>query len=98
MALLGVLSSMVSSSFSWLGNLYALAIFIPGLAVGVRRLHDIGKSGWMMLIILIPFIGWIWLLVLSVMDSQAGDNAYGPNPKGVASAAPAAPVPPAVGQ
>lgn len=61
--------------------LYTLAVLIPGLAVSVRRLHDIGKSGWMILIVLIPIIGWIWLLVLMVTDSNPGENQYGPNPK-----------------
>jgi len=64
--------------------LYALAVFLPGLAVGVRRLHDIGKSGWMLLIALIPIIGGIWLLVLLVTDSVFGENEYGQNPKEVA--------------
>ena len=60
---------------------YALAMLIPGLAVAVRRLHDVGKSGWMLLIGLIPLIGGIWLLVLMVTDSQAGANKWGENPK-----------------
>ncbi len=60
---------------------YALAVLIPGLAVSVRRLHDVGKSGWMLLIALIPIIGGIWLLILFVTDSNFGTNAYGPNPK-----------------
>lgn len=63
--------------------LYALVVLIPGLAVCVRRLHDVGKSGWMFLIILIPIIGSIWLLVLEVTDSMPGENQYGPNPKEV---------------
>jgi len=61
--------------------LYNLAIMIPGLAVSIRRLHDIGKSGWMLLVPLIPLIGPIWLLVLMATDSNPGDNKYGPNPK-----------------
>jgi uncharacterized membrane protein YhaH (DUF805 family) len=64
---------------------YALATIIPGLAVTVRRLHDIGKSGWMILVSLIPLIGGIWLLVLMLTDSQPGNNEYGPNPKEVAA-------------
>lgn len=64
-------------------GLYALAVFIPGLAVLVRRLHDVGKSGWMFLIALIPLIGAIWLLVLLATDSSPGDNKYGPNPKDI---------------
>jgi uncharacterized membrane protein YhaH (DUF805 family) len=66
--------------------LYVLAMFIPGLAVAVRRLHDIGKSGWMYLIVLIPLIGGIWLLVLFCTDSQPGDNEYGSNPKSMSTA------------
>ena len=61
--------------------LYTLAVFIPGLAVVVRRLHDVGNSGWMMLIALIPLIGAIWLLVLMLTDSNFGENEYGVNPK-----------------
>ena len=65
---------------------YALAMLIPGLAVAVRRLHDVGKSGWMLLVGLIPLIGGIWLLVLMVTDSQAGANKWGENPKETAPA------------
>jgi len=69
--------------YGYLYFLYALAIIIPSLAVAVRRLHDIGKSGWMILVTLIPLIGAIWLLVLLVTDSKPGANQYGPNPKGI---------------
>lgn len=65
-------------------GIYLLAIILPSLAVAVRRLHDIGKSGWMILITLIPLIGGIWLLVLLATDSNPGDNQYGPNPKEIA--------------
>src|SRR5580658_1547748 len=50
-------------------------------AVSVRRLHDIGKSGWFILICLIPLVGGVILLVLMCLDSTPGDNQYGPNPK-----------------
>ena len=66
-----------------LNILYTLAVLIPGLAVLVRRLHDVGKSGWMVLILLIPIIGAIWLLILVIQDSNQGENKYGPNPKDV---------------
>jgi len=66
---------------------YTLAVLIPSLAVSVRRLHDIGKSGWWLLLLLVPFIGPIVLLVFFVLDSQPGVNAYGPNPKGTLQAA-----------
>ena len=62
---------------------YALFALIPGLAVLIRRLHDIGKSGWFFLIVFIPIIGAIWLLVLLFKESQPGENKYGPNPKGI---------------
>ena len=61
--------------------LYVLATMIPNLAVSVRRLHDVGKSGWLILVGFIPIVGAIWLLILFVTDSQPGDNEYGPNPK-----------------
>ena len=62
-------------------GLYTLALIIPGIAVAVRRLHDIGKSGWMLLIAFIPLIGAIWLIVLMCTDSNTGENQYGANPK-----------------
>lgn len=61
--------------------IYSFGTLIPGIAVVVRRLHDTGRSGWMLLIALIPFIGAIWLLILLTMNSQSGENKYGPNPK-----------------
>jgi len=64
---------------------YPLAILIPSLAVCVRRLHDIGKSGWYYLIGLIPFVGEIILFVWFCQDSQAGQNQWGANPKGYGS-------------
>lgn len=65
----------------FLSSIYSLAILIPSITVGVRRLHDTGKSGWWILIGLIPFIGSIVLIVFFVMDSDPGQNEYGPNPK-----------------
>lgn len=62
-------------------TLYSLAVLIPALAVLVRRLHDAGRSAWWLLLALIPIIGCIVLLVLTVLDSDAGVNEYGPNPK-----------------
>tara|TARA_B100000287_G_scaffold311994_1_gene295275 strand:+ start:1853 stop:2257 length:405 start_codon:yes stop_codon:yes gene_type:complete len=57
-----------------------VGMIIPSIAVSVRRLHDTGKSGWMLLIILIPCIGFILWIVWMVEDGQAHDNAYGPVP------------------
>lgn len=75
----------VSSPYGYMYLLYVLAVFIPSLAVTVRRLHDVGKSGWMYFIILIPIIGTIWILVLLFTDSQDGSNKWGENPKIVES-------------
>lgn len=64
-----------------LGGLYMLAVLIPGIAVSVRRLHDTDRSGWWLLIILVPLIGAIVLIIFMVLDSSPGENQYGPNPK-----------------
>ena len=61
--------------------IYALAVLLPSLAVAVRRLHDVGKSGWFLLIALIPIVGAIWLLVLFVTEGTHATTKYGPDPK-----------------
>lgn len=66
-----------------LGLIYSLAVLIPSIAVGIRRLHDTGRSGWWLLISFVPLIGAIVLIVFFVLDSQPGENQYGPNPKGL---------------
>jgi uncharacterized membrane protein YhaH (DUF805 family) len=76
-----LLSILVDPSFFYLSTLYALALIIPSMAVSVRRLHDTGKSGWWILITLIPFVGAITFIVFTIRDSQSGQNKYGPNPK-----------------
>lgn len=63
--------------------LWGLITFIPGLALVARRLHDVGKSAWFYLIILIPLIGSIILLIFLLTDSEVGNNKWGPNPKGI---------------
>ena len=60
---------------------YALFVLVPSIAVTLRRLHDIGKSGWMYLVAFIPIAGWIWLLILFVTEGNEGNNAYGEDPK-----------------
>jgi uncharacterized membrane protein YhaH (DUF805 family) len=70
-----------------LGTVYSLAVLIPSIAVGVRRLHDTGRSGWWYLIVFVPLVGWIALIYFWVLDSQPGSNQYGPNPKGEPAAA-----------
>lgn len=63
--------------------LFSLATFIPSLAVLVRRLHDIGKSGAYFFVVLIPLAGPIWLLVLLCMEGESRANQWGQNPKGI---------------
>jgi len=79
-------------SFGVIYVIYAVACILPSIAVAVRRLHDVGKSGWMLLLSLIPIVGGIWLLILYVRDSEPVDNKYGPNPK--ATVPPIVPVTP----
>ena len=67
--------------FGWLYLIYNVALLLPSFAVGVRRFHDIGKSGWHYLVGLIPLVGVILLLVWFCKDSQAGANKWGANPK-----------------
>ncbi len=64
-----------------LSGLFVLAMLIPSIAVTFRRLHDTDRSGWWMLIGLVPLIGGIILLIFTLQDSQSGENQYGPNPK-----------------
>ncbi len=64
-----------------LSGIYALAMLVPSLAVGARRLHDTGRSGWWQLLMLIPILGGLILIFFFVLDSQPGGNQYGPNPK-----------------
>jgi uncharacterized membrane protein YhaH (DUF805 family) len=77
---LGFIDGMIGTA-GVLGLIYSLAILIPALAVSVRRLHDTNRSGWWLLIGLIPVVGAIVLIVFFVMDSDPGDNEYGANPK-----------------
>lgn len=64
-----------------LGTLYSLAVLLPSIGVSIRRLHDIGHSGWWLLLIFLFCIGWIILLIWAVTDGESGTNAYGPDPK-----------------
>ena len=74
-------TAMEGVGYGLIYTLYMLAVLIPSIAVTVRRLHDTARSGWWILIALIPFIGWIWLLVLMILEGNAGENKYGPSPK-----------------
>lgn len=70
---------MTSASFTGgiLTNIFMVASIIPALAVGVRRLHDIDRSGWWTLIVLIPLIGWLILLYWTVKAGTPGPNRFG---------------------
>ncbi len=73
----------------FLAYIYSLAVLIPSIAVGIRRMHDTNRSGWWLLIALIPFIGWVAVLVLLALEGTAGPNQYGPDPKAAAATVPA---------
>ena len=77
----GAISGADSSRISIWSSLYNLFVFLPSLAVSVRRLHDTGRSGWWIFINLIPIIGWIIYIIYLCQDSQPEENQYGPNPK-----------------
>ena len=83
-ALVGGIALIDAGELALLPGLIALvgivAMIIPTIAVSVRRMHDTGKSGWMLLILIIPCIGFILWIVWMVEDGQAHDNAYGPVP------------------
>ncbi len=64
-----------------LSYVWSVAALIPSLAVWVRRLHDLGKSGWNFLLVLIPLVGFILLIGWAATDGQEGTNQYGPDPK-----------------
>lgn len=78
---ISVVEAIVAKQSGILSGAYSLGIFVPSLAVACRRLHDTDRSGWWMLISLIPFIGAIVLIVFLAQDSQPESNQYGPNPK-----------------
>ena len=64
-------------------GIFTLAMFIPSLAVAIRRLHDTDRTGWWILINFLPLIGSLIFLVFMVLDGTPGDNRYGPSPKQV---------------
>ena len=81
--MLGLENNVGVFNFGLLSDLYGLAVLLPTLAVGVRRLHDTGRSGWWLLLGIIPVIGWIVLIVFFATDGQRQPNAYGPDPKAI---------------
>jgi len=77
-AIIGETGGLITVSLS---GLYSLFIFIPSIAVTVRRLHDTNRTGWWILISLIPFFGAVILFIFMILDSDPNANAYGENPK-----------------
>lgn len=80
---LGVIQSVLHMG-ALLTGLFALALFLPNLGVAVRRLHDINRSGWWILIGLVPIVGWILLIYWYAQPGTAGANPFGADPKAVA--------------
>ena len=72
----------------WIMSIVSLALFVPSIAVGSRRLHDIGKSGWLQLLWIIPVIGWAILIYWAAQPGQPASNAYGAPPADVPPAPP----------
>ena len=79
---LSTVLALIDPALVMLSYIYSLAVMLPSIGVGVRRLHDVGKSGWFLFIALIPLIGIIWLLILMVKEGDTGPNQYGADPKG----------------
>ncbi len=79
----GVLASMGGGLVvgETLSGIFSLIILIPWLALNVRRLHDVGTSGWFLLVIIIPIVGLILMLIKTLSPTQPTDNAYGPVPQ-----------------
>ncbi|CCN34459.1 conserved hypothetical protein [Vibrio nigripulchritudo SO65] len=78
-SILGLIDKILGIEF--LGIIYGLALIVPGIAVNVRRLHDIGRTGWWVLIALVPFIGWAVLIIFAATEGVKGGNEYGADPK-----------------
>jgi uncharacterized membrane protein YhaH (DUF805 family) len=70
----------ILGSYPVVSGLAALALLLPNLSVGIRRLHDTGRTGWWILIGLIPIIGFIVLLIFYLQEGDATENEYGPPP------------------
>lgn len=71
----------ILGTWNMISGLYGLVMIVPSIAVAVRRLHDINKTGFFLLVGLIPVVGFIWLLILFLKEGDMGDNQYGTDPK-----------------
>ncbi|PWJ18169.1 DUF805 domain-containing protein [Jannaschia seohaensis] len=81
---IGVMSTLSPSAAGWLALLWIFGLAVPSLAVSVRRLHDVGWSGWWMLAGLVG-VGWIFLILLFAWPGQATANRFGPRPRRIAT-------------
>ena len=82
---LSVVGSVLGDHAELLTGIYSLGVLLPSVAVTVRRLHDIGRSGWWALLMVVPVVGALILVVFALQDSQPEANEYGPNPKALAA-------------
>ena len=78
---LSFVGGMLGDQAELLTGIYSLGVLLPSVAVTVRRLHDIGRSGWWALLMVVPVVGALILVIFALQDSQAEENEYGPNPK-----------------
>ncbi|MGG5807908.1 DUF805 domain-containing protein [Falsiroseomonas sp. CW058] len=78
----GVLDAAILGGSGAVGMLVSLGLLLPSIAVAVRRLHDTGRSGWWLLIALVPLIGWIVLVIFYVGRGEDGPNRFGADPRG----------------
>jgi uncharacterized membrane protein YhaH (DUF805 family) len=79
-AVLNLVFSAIGGRSNIVSDLYSLAVLLPSLGVGIRRLHDTNRSGWWILISIVPFVGWIVLIILYALASDPGPNRYGAGP------------------
>jgi uncharacterized membrane protein YhaH (DUF805 family) len=82
--IVGIIDAIIGSQI--LGLIVTLALLLPGIMVGIRRLHDTNRVGWWMLIGLIPIVGWIILIIFFVQPGDSGPNQYGPPAQQAAAA------------
>jgi len=75
-----VLRFAIPSVGALISELYGLAVVLPSIGVAIRRLHDTNRTGWWILVVLVPVVGWIWLIVLLASAGDIGPNTYGPPP------------------
>ncbi len=76
-----IISILIGMFSSTLNFIFSLVVLVPSLAVGARRMHDIGKSGWTQLWVLLPIIGWIYIIILYAKEGETSANKWGEVPE-----------------